>query len=278
MDDSKPSDKLLDITTRMKVLKAGVERLRNSIKKPTEDADAEGEKPAESAEGEKSTEIAEGEKPAAPEHPLTKVALEFIVTAEKSLASLEGSLGEVNEAFAALAKLYSFEERFKADDFQSNAVFELLQRFIKHLERVQAATATRQAAKKKKQAAAALRDAQKATGSKDAKAVPAEKETKKVSIVAVSPNKDKAAGAAPKLKGPAVAMNSGAPQLRRFSTRASNVINKKDTAPASGLSTDMDKWRAGNSVLDDIINDVMADFVLTEKEVRTEKRISSKRT
>ena len=35
MDDSKPNEKLLDITTRMKVLKAGIERLRKSIEKDT---------------------------------------------------------------------------------------------------------------------------------------------------------------------------------------------------------------------------------------------------
>ena len=255
MEDGRPNDKLLDISTRVKVLKAGLERLHKSIEKPPE--------------------TQEGEEPK-PMHPLTKVALEFIATAEKSIASLEASLTEVNETFTGLAKLYCFEERFKADDFQSNAVFELILGFIKHLDRVQQAIAARQAQKKKKQAAAALRESQKAEKEKQ----PTDKAKKHAASSAASKgteNNKPAAAKAPATSSPAAALKGSAspmasPQLRRFSTRASNMVKKEDSPPIAGLSADMDKWRAGNSVLDDIINDVMADFQLTEKEVRSEKR------
>lgn len=257
MEDGRPNDKLLDISTRVKVLKAGLERLHKSIEKPPE--------------------TPEGEQPP-PMHPLTKVAMEFITSAEKSIASLETSLAESNDTFAALAKLYCFEDRFKADDFQSNAVFELLLNFIKQLDRAQQAASARQAQKKKKQAAAALRESQKKAqegGLTESKKVagsssPAAKGGENKPAAPASPA---AQPMKPGAKGVANALASGSPGLRRFSTRAVNVVSKKaDTTPPVQLSADMDKWRAGSSVLDDIINDVMADFQLTEKEVRSEKR------
>lgn len=203
MEDGRPNDKLLDISTRVKVLKAGLERLHKSIEKPPE--------------------TPEGEQPP-PMHPLTKVAMEFITSAEKSIASLETSLAESNDTFAALAKLYCFEDRFKADDFQSNAVFELLLNFIKQLDRAQQAASARQAQKKKKQAAAALRESQKKAqegGLTESKKVagsssPAAKGGENKPAAPASPA---AQPMKPGAKGVANALASGSPGLRHSCPR-----------------------------------------------------------